>query len=105
MNHRSRGERRGGDQSRTQRQHDAFADPVDDVSPRDERGTMPKLGMDDSRPADARSSPRSACSVGMRNAAPLMNTLAHSVAASAMTSIDQRRAVLIDSMVTAPIFA
>ena len=29
----------------------------------------------------------------MRKAAPLMNTLAHSVAVSAMTSIDQRRAV------------
>ena len=58
---------------------------------------MPKLGIDDSRPALARSSPRSVCSVGMRNAAPLMNTFAHSVAVSAMTSIDQRRTVLIVS--------
>ena len=33
----------------------------------------------------------------MRNAAPLMNTLALVVAVSAMTSIDQRRAVLIVS--------
>ena len=38
----------------------------------------------------------------MRNAAPLMNTLAHSVAVSAMTSIDQRAAVLIDSTDTRP---
>ena len=58
---------------------------------------MPKLGIDDSRPALARSSPRSVCRVGMRNAAPLMNTFAHSVAVNAMTSIDQRRSVLIDS--------
>ena len=52
---------------------------------------MPKLGIDDSRPALARSSPRSVCSVGMRNAAPLMNTFAHNVAVNAITSIDQRR--------------
>ena len=58
---------------------------------------MPKLGIDDSRPALARSRPRSVCSVGMRNAAPLMNTFAHSVAVNAITSIDQRRRVLIDS--------
>ena len=57
---------------------------------------MPKLGIDDSRPASARSSPRSVCRVGMRNAAPLMKTLAHSVAVSAIASIDQRRSVLID---------
>src|ERR1700687_5037451 len=54
---------------------------------------MPKLGIDDSRPALARSRPRSLCNVGMRNAAPLMNTLANSVAVSAIASIDQRRAV------------
>ena len=33
----------------------------------------------------------------MRNAAPLMNTFAHNVAVNAITSIDQRRSVLIDS--------
>ena len=33
----------------------------------------------------------------MRNAAPLMKTFAHSVAVNAMTSIDQRRSVLIVS--------
>src|SRR5215218_1207272 len=64
--------------------------------------TRPKLGIDDSRPASARSSPRSLCSIGMRNAAPLMNTLALVVAVSAMTSIDQRRAVLIASADIAP---
>ena len=41
----------------------------------------------------------------MRKAAPLMNTLAHSVAVSAMASIDQRRSVLIDSTDTPPIVA
>ena len=35
----------------------------------------------------------------MRNAAPLMNTLANIVADSAIASIDQRRAVLMDSTV------
>ena len=39
----------------------------------------------------ARSRPRSRCSAGMRNATPLMNTFAHSVADNAITSIDQRR--------------
>jgi len=34
--------------------------------------------------------------VGIRKATPLMNTLAHSVAASAITSIDQRLRLLID---------
>jgi len=34
--------------------------------------------------------------VGMRKAAPLMNTLAQVVAVRAITSMDQRRAVLID---------
>jgi hypothetical protein len=63
---------------------------------------MPKLGIDDSRPACARSRPRSVCSVGMRKAAPLMKTFAHSVAVSAMTNIDQRRTELIDSMDTRP---
>ena len=58
---------------------------------------MPKLGIDDSRPALARSRPRSVCSVGMRNAAPLMKTFANNVAVNAITSIDQRRSVLIDS--------
>ena len=38
----------------------------------------------------------------MRKAAPLMNTFAHSVAVSAITSIDQRRTVLIDSTDTVP---
>ena len=52
---------------------------------------MPKLGIDDSSPAVARSRWRSVCSVGMRNAAPLMKTFAHSVAVNAITSIDQRR--------------
>ena len=61
---------------------------------------MPKLGIDDSRPALARSRPRSVCSVGMRKAAPLMKTFAHSVALSAMTNIDQRRTVLIVPMDT-----
>ncbi len=32
----------------------------------------------------------------MRNAAPLMNTLAHVVAVSAIANIDQRRNVLIE---------
>ena len=62
--------------------------------------TRPKLGIDDSRPAPARSIPRSLCRVGIRNAAPLMNTLALVVADRATTSIDQRRAVLIASVVT-----
>src|SRR5215207_9059827 len=57
--------------------------------------TIPKLGIDDNRAAAARSRPRSVCKVGIRNAAPLMNTLANRVAVSAMTSIDQRRTVLI----------
>src|SRR5437762_305143 len=61
--------------------------------------TSPKLGIEDRRPALARSRPRSACRVGMRNAAPLMNTLAHVVEVSAMTSMDQRRAVPIDEIV------
>jgi hypothetical protein len=34
----------------------------------------------------------------MRKAAPLMNTLAHVVAVKAITSMDQRRAVLIDDV-------
>jgi hypothetical protein len=38
----------------------------------------------------------------MRKAAPLMKTFAHSVAVSAMTNIDQRRTVLIDSTDTRP---
>jgi len=42
------------------------------------------------------------CSVGMRKAAPLMKTFAHSVALSAMTNIDQRRTELIVSMDTRP---
>jgi hypothetical protein len=63
--------------------------------------TMPKLGIADIRPASARSSPRSLCSVGMRNATPLMNTLAHIVEVSASTSMDQRRAVPI-AVVMAP---
>ena len=41
--------------------------------------------------------PRSACSVGIRKAAPLMKTFEHSVAVSAMTNIDQRRTELIDA--------
>jgi hypothetical protein len=56
---------------------------------------MPKLAIADSRPAAAKSSPRRLCRVGIRNAAPLMNTLANDVDASAMASIDQRRAELI----------
>ena len=54
---------------------------------------MPRLGMDDTSPAVARSRWRSVCSVGMRNAAPLMKTFAHSVAVNAITSIDHRRIV------------
>ena len=61
---------------------------------------MPKLGIDDRSPACARSSPRSVCNVGMRKAAPLMNTFENSVVLSAMASIDQRRTVLIVSMDT-----
>ncbi len=64
--------------------------------------TSPKLGSEDSRPAPARSSPRSRCKLGMRKAAPLMNTLALVVVVSAMTSIDQRRAVLIVSVDMTP---
>ncbi|SIJ71475.1 Uncharacterised protein [Mycobacteroides abscessus subsp. abscessus] len=55
--------------------------------------TMPKLGMADSSPALARSSPRSACRAGMRNATPLMKTFAPAVDPKAMASIAQRRAV------------
>ena len=66
---------------------------------------MPKLGIDDSRPALARSSPRSMCSVGIRNAAPLMNTFANNVVVNAITSIDQRRTVPMVSTVMANIVA
>lgn len=60
--------------------------------------TSPKLGMAASSPAAARSTPCSLRSVGMRKAAPLMNTLAHVVAVSAITSIDHRRAVPMDAV-------
>jgi hypothetical protein len=55
--------------------------------------TMPKLGSDDIRPASARSSPSSACKVGIRKATPLMKTLAHRVAVNAIASMDHRRTV------------
>ncbi len=66
---------------------------------------MPKLGIDDSKPALARSSPRSVCSVGIRNAAPLMNTFANNVAVNAITSMDQRRMVPMVSAVMGNIVA
>ena len=66
---------------------------------------MPKLGIDDIRPALARSSPRSVCRVGMRKATPLMNTFAHKVAVSAIASIDQRRTVPMVSTVIASMVA
>ena len=56
--------------------------------------TIPMLGIDDISPACARSSPFRACSVGIRNAAPLMNTLANIVDDNAIASINQRRVVL-----------
>ena len=55
-------------------------------------GTMPNLGIAEIKPALARSRPKSVCSVGIRNATPLMKTLANRVANRAMASIDQRRA-------------
>ena len=61
---------------------------------------MPKLGIAEISPARARSRPMVLCRVGMRKATPLMKTLADSVANNAMTSIDQRRAVLIVSTAT-----
>src|SRR6478609_7706755 len=66
---------------------------------------MPRLGIDDSRPALARSSPRSMCSVGIRNAAPLMNTFANIVVVNAIASIDQRRTVPMVSTVMGNIVA
>ena len=56
---------------------------------------MPKAGMADTSPARARSSPRSLCRVGIRKAALWVKTLADSVANNPITSIDQRRRVLI----------
>ncbi|SKV39209.1 Uncharacterised protein [Mycobacteroides abscessus subsp. massiliense] len=55
--------------------------------------TIPKLGIADSSPALARSRPRSVCKAGMRNATPLMKTLAAAVDPREMASIAQRRAV------------
>jgi hypothetical protein len=63
---------------------------------------MPKLGIADTSPAFARSSPILVCRVGIRKATPLMKTFADSVANSAMTSIVHRRTVLIVSTATRP---
>ena len=56
--------------------------------------TMPKLGIDDSKPASASGVPRSSSRAGIRNATPLMNTNALAVTTNETTTIAQRRAVL-----------
>ena len=58
--------------------------------------TIPNAGIADTRPARARSTPGSERSVGIRKAAPLMNTLAHSVANKPTASIHQRRGVPVE---------
>src|ERR1700733_7394360 len=57
---------------------------------------MPKLGSDASRPPSARPVVCRACSIGIKNATPLMKTLAHNVAPNETPSITHRRRVLID---------
>ena len=55
---------------------------------------MPKLGIDDSKPASASGVPRSSSRAGIRKATPLMKTNALAVTTSETTTIDQRRPVL-----------
>ena len=55
---------------------------------------MPKLGIDDSKPASASGVPRSSSRAGIRNATPLMKTNALAVTTSDTTTIDQRRPAL-----------
>jgi len=55
---------------------------------------MPKLGIDDSKPASASGVPRSSSNAGIRKATPLMKTNTLAVTTSETMTIDQRRPVL-----------
>ncbi len=59
---------------------------------------MPKLGIEDSKPASASGVPRSSSIAGIRKATPLMNTNALAVTTNETTTIDQRRPVLIPTV-------
>jgi hypothetical protein len=58
---------------------------------------IPRFGIDASRAASTKLAWCFPTSAGIKKAAPLMKTLAHSVAACETPSMDQRRAVLADA--------